>query len=74
MRADKDLWFAGEAVAAARTTLTTALARDGQVTLATYRDLLGTGRRNAQALLELFDRQGVTRRRGDARVARRRRS
>ena len=38
--------------------------------LAGYRDALVTGRRNAQALLELFDREGLTRRRGDVRVAR----
>ena len=45
---------------------------DGQVTLAGFRDLAGTGRRNAQALLELFDREGLTRRQGDVRVLRRR--
>jgi selenocysteine-specific elongation factor len=73
VRAEKDLWFAAGAVASARGTLELALARDGQVTLAVYRDLVGTGRRNAQALLELFDRQGVTRRVGDAHVSRSRR-
>ncbi|MBE0528059.1 MAG: SelB C-terminal domain-containing protein, partial [Thermoleophilia bacterium] len=38
------------------------------------RDAVGCGRRNAQALLELFDREGLTLRRGDVRIARRRRS
>ncbi len=44
------------------------------VTLAAFRDRLDCGRRNAQALLELFDREGLTLRRGDERVARRRRA
>jgi len=73
VRVDKDLWFAADAVAAARERLEAALAADGQVSLAGFRDLLGCGRRNAQALLELFDREGLTRRQGDVRVARRRR-
>jgi len=41
--------------------------------LAEFRDLVDTGRRNAQALLESFDREGLTRRRGDVRVPRTRR-
>ncbi len=43
----------------------------GQITLARFRDLVGTGRRDAQLLLERFDRDGLTRRVGDARVLRR---
>ena len=73
VRADKDLWFVRDAVDRARTVLLQLLEADGEVTLAAYRDTLGTGRRNAQALLELFDREGLTRRRGDVRVARPRR-
>ena len=73
VRADKDLWFIAGAAAEAREQLLGALARDGQVTLAGFRDQLGCGRRNAQALLELFDREGLTLRRGDVRVPRRRR-
>jgi selenocysteine-specific elongation factor len=42
----------------------------GEVTLARFRDLLGVGRRDAQLLLERFDRDGLTRRVGDARVLR----
>jgi selenocysteine-specific elongation factor len=42
------------------------------ITLATARDLMGTGRKQAQALLEELDRRGVTRRTGDVRVPRRR--
>ncbi len=43
----------------------------GEITLARFRDLLGTGRRDAQLLLERFDQDGLTRRIGDRRVLRR---
>jgi selenocysteine-specific elongation factor len=45
-------------------------AADG-ITLARFRDLAGTGRRDAQLLLERFDGDGLTRRVGDRRVLRR---
>ena len=73
VRVDKDLWFAGPAVDQAREALEEMLAA-APVTLAAFRDRLDCGRRNAQALLELFDREGLTLRRGDERVARRRRA
>ncbi len=73
-RVDKDLWFARGAVDDARAALLTQLEGAGEVTIAGFRDTLGCGRRNAQALLEHFDREGLTLRRGDVRVARRRRS
>jgi len=74
VRLDKDLWFAAAAVDEARTQLLAMLEADGSVTLAAFRDRIGCGRRNAQALLESFDREGLTLRRGDERIARRRRS
>ena len=74
VRVDKDLWFASAAVDGARTVLLAQLEGAGEVTLAGFRDAAGCGRRNAQALLEYFDREGLTLRRGDVRVARRRRS
>ncbi|HYY76550.1 MAG TPA: selenocysteine-specific translation elongation factor [Gaiellaceae bacterium] len=46
--------------------------RAGSITLARFRDLLGTGRKPAQLFLERFDADGVTRRVGDERVLRRR--
>jgi len=46
--------------------------RSGSITLARFRDLLGTGRRPAQLLLERFDADGLTRRTGEERVLRRR--
>jgi selenocysteine-specific elongation factor len=73
-RVDKDLWFGSSAVDHARAVLAAQLESAGEVTLAGFRDAAGCGRRNAQALLEYFDREGLTLRRGDVRVARRRRS
>ena len=43
----------------------------GKITLARFRDLLGSSRRPAQLLLERFDADGLTRRVGDERVLRR---
>jgi selenocysteine-specific elongation factor len=47
--------------------------REGTITLAHARDLLGESRRNAQLLLERLDGDGVTLRVGDARRLRKRR-
>lgn len=60
VRLDKDLWFDRAAVDAARGELEAILATEGSVTIAGFRDRLACGRRNAQALLELFDREGLT--------------
>jgi selenocysteine-specific elongation factor len=46
--------------------------REGSITLARFRDLIGGGRKHAQLLLERFDADGLTRRVGDARVLRKR--
>jgi selenocysteine-specific elongation factor len=45
--------------------------RAGKITLARLRDLLGTGRKPAQLILERLDADGITRRVGDERVLRR---
>jgi selenocysteine-specific elongation factor len=45
-----------------------------QITLAAFRDALGVGRRTAQLLLERFDADGLTLRRGDVRTLRRARA
>jgi selenocysteine-specific elongation factor len=55
----------------ARAALVAECTAAGRITLARFRDLLGTGRRPAQLLLERFDADGVTRRVGDERVLRR---
>jgi selenocysteine-specific elongation factor len=55
----------------ARHILADELERSGRITLPRFRDLLGSGRRTAQLLLERFDTDGLTRRVGDERVPRR---
>ncbi len=57
--------------ARARETLIAECEREGQITLARFRDLLGISRRPAQLLLERFDTDGITRRVGDQRILRR---
>ena len=60
------------AYASARDALFAECEAAGSITLARFRDLLGSSRRPAQLLLERFDADGLTRRVGDARVLRRR--
>ena len=55
----------------AREALVEECGRAGSITLARFRDLLGTSRRPTQLLLERFDADGLTRRVGDERVLRR---
>jgi selenocysteine-specific elongation factor len=55
----------------AKRTLVDECERAGKITLARFRDLLGTSRKPAQLLLERFDADGLTRRIGDERVLRR---
>jgi selenocysteine-specific elongation factor len=62
-----------DALGAVRERLVALLERDGEVTLARLRDELDTSRKYAQALLEHFDSERLTLRRGDVRVLRRRR-
>lgn len=45
-----------------------AIRNNGQITLAEFRDILGTSRKYAMAILEYFDRKGLTKKVGDARV------
>jgi len=49
-------------------TVARAMAREGALTVARIRDLLGTSRRFAVPFCEHLDRVGVTKRRGDSRV------
>ena len=55
----------------AREALLRELEQTERITLARFRDLLGTSRKTAQLLLERFDADGLTRRIGDERVLRR---
>jgi hypothetical protein len=47
------------------------LAQLDPITIASFRDAAGVGRRTAQLLLERYDADGLTLRRGDVRVLRR---
>jgi selenocysteine-specific elongation factor len=60
-----------DAFGVAREAVLAECAAEGGITLARFRDLVGTGRRDAQLLLERLDADGVTRRVDDRRVLRR---
>jgi selenocysteine-specific elongation factor len=73
VRVTKNLHYHVDAVADIRARLIALAERNaGVVTLAQLRDELGTSRKFAQALLEHFDSERVTIRRGDEHVLRRR--
>ncbi|MHB8859417.1 MAG: selenocysteine-specific translation elongation factor [Thermoleophilia bacterium] len=65
-----DLYYATEPVAIAREAVVARCQDQGQITLAEFRDMLDISRKFAQALLEYFDRSGLTRREDDYRVLR----
>jgi selenocysteine-specific elongation factor len=71
VRLGDDEAVAASAYERARALLVDECATAGEITLARFRDLIGTGRRPAQLLLERFDADSVTRRIGDRRVLRR---
>jgi selenocysteine-specific elongation factor len=69
-----DLYFARQPFDAARQALLGRLQQDGEISAATYRDVLGASRKFAIALLDHFDHTGVTTRVGDLRRLRNRAS
>ena len=71
VRVGDGLAVGAAAYAEARRVLVEECESAGSITLARFRDLLGTSRRPAQLLLERFDADGITRRVGDTRVLRR---
>jgi selenocysteine-specific elongation factor len=72
VRISKTLHYHADVLADIRERLVELAARHGgAVTLAELRDELGTSRKFAQALLEHFDSEKVTIRRGDEHVLRR---
>ncbi len=64
-----DLYLTRRELEAWRETAQALLARDGRLTLGEFRDAIGAGRELTLKVLEYFDRSGMTRRAGDARVA-----
>jgi selenocysteine-specific elongation factor len=73
VRVGRTLHYHPDALAEIERLVVEAIERDGAITLATLRDALGTSRKFAQALLEHFDGEKLTRRLpDDSRVLRRR--
>jgi selenocysteine-specific elongation factor len=70
VRAGDGIVFAADVYERFVNGITERLRRNGTLTLAEARDMLGTSRRYAQALLERLDAERITRRVGDARVLR----
>ena len=73
VRVGPRLHFHPRALAQVQALIEERLAEGDSITIAGLRDELGTSRKFAQALLEHFDGEGLTLRRGDAHVLRRRR-
>jgi selenocysteine-specific elongation factor len=69
-RVTPELFFHKDALAAARDALREIHARDGNITVGSFRDRLGISRKYAVPLLEHFDALRVTRRDGDVRSLR----
>jgi selenocysteine-specific elongation factor len=65
-----DLYFERTAFETAKAKLLDRLKADGEITAATYRDVLDASRKFAIALLDYFDHSGVTTRVGDTRKLR----
>jgi len=69
-RVNAEVVFAAETVAEMTERIRAHIEREGSITIAQVRDLFGTSRKYALALMEYLDDQRVTRRVGDARVLR----
>ncbi|MHB9038778.1 MAG: selenocysteine-specific translation elongation factor [Armatimonadota bacterium] len=68
VKIDTDLYFHKSAVESAETALRKYLQENGQITVAQFRDLIGSSRKYVVPLLEYFDSKRLTRRAGDQRV------
>jgi selenocysteine-specific elongation factor len=72
VRAPGDLWFDAGAIDELRERVVAHLNEHGELSTTAYKDLIGTTRKFAVPLMELFDSEHLTIRRGEARVLRRR--
>jgi selenocysteine-specific elongation factor len=70
VRVKATLYYHRDHLEEAKRRVVDACRRDGAITIARLRDELGTSRKFAQALLEHFDSERLTRRRGDEHVLR----
>jgi selenocysteine-specific elongation factor len=73
VKVGEDLYYAAGTLTQAMERIAAEMETRGTITLAEVRDLFGTSRRFAQALLEHMDSEGLTLRVGDARRLRKRR-
>ncbi len=71
VRAPGNLWFDRETVDALREEVVAQLRARGRLETSDYKQLIGTSRRTAVPLMELFDQEHLTVRSGEARVLRR---
>lgn len=67
LRGDQDLYFHKDAVDVAFQIVKKYIVREGSIKLAQFRDEISASRKYAQAMLELLDLLGLTRRNGDVR-------
>jgi selenocysteine-specific elongation factor len=72
VRVRPGMYYGQDALVRARESVIALCERDSAVTIASLRDALATSRKYAQALLEYFDGERLTRRQGDQHVLRRR--
>jgi len=70
VHAPGELWFDRAAVDALRARVVAFLREHGRLETPAYKALIGTSRRTAVPLMELFDEEHVTARRGEARILR----
>jgi selenocysteine-specific elongation factor len=70
VRAPGELWFDRAAVDALREKVIAHLREHGRLETPAYKALIGTSRRSAVPLMELFDEEKLTARRGEARILR----
>jgi selenocysteine-specific elongation factor len=68
IKLDEDIAFSKEAYDEAVELLKKHIKEKGSIQLAQFRDLLGTSRKYAMALLDHFDQNKITKRIGDDRV------
>ncbi|MGE5218757.1 MAG: selenocysteine-specific translation elongation factor [Chloroflexota bacterium] len=67
VRITTDMYFLASSIEQLRATLRSFLAEKGEMTAASFRDLIGSTRKYTIPLLEFFDRDGLTIRIGDVR-------
>ena len=70
VRAPGELWFDRAAIDALRARVIAYLGEHGRLETPAYKALIGTSRRTAVPLMELFDEEHVTARRGEVRILR----